>query len=84
MTALSVEHELLTAQVTEMRRFMQQNPPIPSSPASQVSFGAKRANESLEEHLKSAEEENYDLTQQLAELNKMFQRLEQLLVDAKM
>lgn len=84
VTALSVEHELLTAQVTEMRRFMREHPPIPSSPRSTVSNNNHAANETTDERLRVALEENADLSQQLEELNKMYMRLEQLLVDSKL
>ena len=83
VTALSVEHDLLTAQVSEMRKFMQQHP-MPSSPASNVSFGAKRVNDSIDEKLKTALEDNVGLNQQLTELNTLYQKLEQLLVESKL
>ena len=66
VTALSVEHELLTAQVTEMRRFMREHPPIPSSPRSTVSnFNNHAGNETTDERLRAVQEENADLNQQL-------------------
>ena len=40
--------------------------------------------EATGEQIRAAQEENANLTEQLSELNKMYLRLEQLLVDSKL
>ena len=67
-----------------MRRFMRSNPPIPSSPTSNLSGMPSASKEATGEQIRAAQEENANLTEQLSELNKMYLRLEQLLVDSKL
>ena len=86
LAALSVEHEMLTAQVADMKRFLQENQGSKGDQSMTYAAGQKTQQEieELEEEIQQYQQENTDLNQQMEELGINYRTIEQQLVESKL